>query len=218
MSDIFFLRRMALGVRRRVLRLLVGDDAILFDTKRLLLSRNTKFRKYDMGSWSYGTPEVLRWSEDQELTIGKYCSVAEGVSILLGGEHRSDFVSTFAFGQFIDTQFGGDHEWSRGPVRIGNDVWIGRNATILSGVTIGDGAIIGAAALVARDVAPFEIVAGNPAKHVRYRFTAEQIDALMTIRWWEWSDETVKNCIADLMSPDIAAFIRKYGVSTSADS
>lgn len=203
-------RRIVLGLRRRILRFLLGKDAARFEAQRLLLDRNPLFKEYDIGAWSYGTPEIVRWSKDQTVSIGKYCSIAEGVTILLGGEHRTNFISTYPFGQFMDPDYDNQHEWSRGPVRIGNDVWMGRGATILSGVTVGDGAIIGAGAIVSKNVDPFEIVAGNPAKHVRYRFDPDEIQALIAIRWWEWSDEKAHDCIAELMSPDIGEFIRKH--------
>ncbi|RUX91838.1 CatB-related O-acetyltransferase [Mesorhizobium sp. M7D.F.Ca.US.004.03.1.1] len=78
-----------------------------------------------------------------------------------------------------------------GPTEIGNDVWIGRRAIIMPGITIGDGAVVGAGSIVTKDVAPYAIVAGNPAKLIRNRFTDDQIARLLAIRWWEWSDEKI---------------------------
>jgi hypothetical protein len=84
---------------------------------------------------------------------------------------------------------------SRGPIIIGNDVWIGRNAMILSGVTVGNGAVVGAEAVVTRDVRPYAVVAGNPAREVRRRFTDEQVDALQELRWWDWPDSGIRDVV-----------------------
>ncbi|WP_308462078.1 CatB-related O-acetyltransferase [Mesorhizobium sp. INR15] len=89
-------------------------------------------------------------------------------------------------------QAGGSDLSSKGPIRIGNDVWIGRRAIILSGVTIGDGAVIGAGAVVSKDVPPYAVVVGNPAALVRYRFNSGQIASLLEIRWWDWEDDLIK--------------------------
>jgi hypothetical protein len=99
-----------------------------------------------------------------------------------------------------------DHS-SRGDIVIGSDVWIGLNVFIGSGVTIGDGAVIGAHAVVTRDVPPYAVAGGNPARVIRYRFSETQIEALLAIRWWDWSDEVVDRYLPLITSPDIDAFI-----------
>ena len=98
----------------------------------------------------------------------------------------------------------------RGPINIGNDVWIGRGAFILDGVTIGDGAIIGAMAVVAKDVPPYAVAVGNPAEVKHFRFTPEQIEMLLKIKWWNWSDDQIKERIQDFK--DIKVFLEKYAV------
>lgn len=165
-----------------------------------------------IGRGTYGTAHVLRWGDDGALTIGAYCSIAAGVTILLGGEHRTDFVSAYPFSTLMPAA---SHlptvRATKGNVRIGNDVWIGLDATILSGVTVGDGAIIGARAVVASDVAPYAVVVGNPARQIRVRFTPEQVGALLRIAWWEWPESQIEVAWPLLLSPDVGAFIERYG-------
>ena len=100
-----------------------------------------------------------------------------------------------------------DHARSKGDVIIGNDVWICGNAIILSGVTIGDGAVIGNGAIVSHDVAPYSIVAGNPATHIRYRFSPEIIEDLLQIQWWNWSEENLRQHMHLLLNSDVKIFI-----------
>jgi len=143
------------------------------------------------------------------LEIGAFCSISDEVKIFTGGEHRTDWVTTFPFPEFFD-EFASvkGHPLSKGKVMIGNDVWLAYGATILSGVTIGDDAVIGAQAVVGSNVPPYAIVAGNPAKVIRYRFSSDNIEALKEIAWWNWPDETIKQHMHLLLSPDIEAFIQ----------
>ena len=168
------------------------------------------YDRYRIGAWTYGAPEVLAWANSGALTIGKYCSIAANVSILLGGEHDARAVSTFPFGEFLAPELGASHEHAKGDVVIGNDVWIGRGATILSGATIGDGAIIAAGAVVTGDVAPYQIVGGVPARAIRSRFSVAEVDALLRIQWWDWPDAKVRAEAPSLMSRDLSAFITRH--------
>ena len=125
------------------------------------------------------------------LRIGKFCAIATGATFLMSGaNHPMRGVSTYPFAVFErGWRKGYDGELeagSRGDMVIGNDVWIGLRATVLPGVTIGDGAIIGAHAVVSRDVRPYAIAAGNPAREVRRRFDDEAVAELLEIRWWDW--------------------------------
>jgi virginiamycin A acetyltransferase len=124
------------------------------------------------------------------LQIGKFCMIASGVEFVMNGaNHLVDAVSSYPF-----AIFGGD--WAnamagkayptKGDTIIGNDVWIGYRAAILPGITIGDGSIIGSYSVVTRDVPPYSIVGGNPAKVIRPRFDQSTIDTLLTLRWWDW--------------------------------
>lgn len=131
------------------------------------------------------------------VSIGKFCSIAINCRIGLGG-HPTDWVSTHSFS--YDKKYGivsdGKNSFKQKlETKIGNDVWIGTNATILAGVTIGDGAIIGAHSLVTKDVAPYSVVVGSPAKHLKYRHSAENIKALLNTEWWNWSTEKLKRNI-----------------------
>ena len=97
---------------------------------------------------------------------------------------------------------------------MGNDVWIGRNALILSGVTIGNGAVIAAGAVVTKDVAPYEVVGGVPARHIKLRFGVETVIALNRIAWWDWPMEKIQESLPLLLSADLAGFVAKYGVDS----
>lgn len=142
----------------------------------------------------------------QKLRIGRFTAIGPGVTILMpGGNHPMVGPSTYPF-----TMFGGD--WvdatldayravpQPGDTVIGNNVWIGRDAMILTGITIGDGAVIGAASVVTRDVDPYQVVAGNPARVIRTRFSGPEIQALQSVAWWDWPTEVITRHASTLMS------------------
>jgi acetyltransferase-like isoleucine patch superfamily enzyme len=173
---------------------------------------NPRFADYRIGRWTYGAPEILTWSQDKQLTIGRFCSIANEVTIMLGGEHRTDWITTYPFNRLVEeAQSIPGHPASKGDVTIGNDVWIGRNVLILSGVSIGDGAVIGAGSVISRDVGPYAVVAGNPARLIRYRYLPDQIEQLLNIAWWDWPLEKIKEAIPLLLSEDVGLFIARYG-------
>lgn len=158
-------------------------------------------------------PPVVHYRGDrQPVRIGSFTSIASGVEIVPGGGHRVEWVTTFP----LRLKFGlpgaleDGHPVGRGPIVIGSDVWLGRNSLVLSGVTIGDGAVVAAGAVVTADVPPYAIAGGIPARVLRYRFSEEQIAALLRIRWWEWPDEIVTERVGDLSSDDVDTFIRRY--------
>ncbi|WP_298579336.1 CatB-related O-acetyltransferase [uncultured Luteimonas sp.] len=175
-----------------------------------------------VGKHTYGAPRIRWWGEDANLTVGKYCSIAEGVEIYLGGNHRTDWVTTFPFSKFPKTwpaaRAIGGHPASRGDVVIGHDVWLGAGCLILSGVRIGDGAVVGARAVVGRDVPPYSIVAGNPATAVRRRFDEATIARLLAIAWWNWPHERVERHAHLLMSGMIEEFLATCARDTEATS
>lgn len=177
-----------------------------------------KETEFDIGEYTYGTPRVFSYSfiaGQGKLRIGKFCSIAEGVTIHLGGNHRIDLVSTYPFAAFVDdfpsAKFLRDEEVravSKGDVIIGDDVWIGCGATILSGVTIGDGAVIGAEAVVATNVDPYCIVAGNPARTIGKRFDDDTIRKLLEIRWWDWPIDKINNNLEKICSNKISKMLQ----------
>ena len=139
-----------------------------------------------------------------KLIIGNFCQIATGVKFLMnGGNHDLDGYSSYPFVIF-------QSYWSQVPfipnckkdTIIGNDVWIGYNATIMPGVCIGDGAIIATGAVVTRDVAPYEIVGGNPAQLIRKRFDEETIKFLLQLKWWDWSIDKIEQHVLSIMKGD----------------
>jgi acetyltransferase-like isoleucine patch superfamily enzyme len=176
---------------------------------------------FDIGRHTYGTPTIHWWGEPAALKIGSFCSIAKGVQIFLGGNHRADWVTTYPFSALADwpqAEAIPGHPASRGDVVIGNDVWIAADAMIHSGVTIGDGAVIGAASVVRRDVPPYAIVIGNPAQVTRKRFSEPQIAALLAIRWWDWDDDRIREALTVLMSSDLNAFLERCGVGVPSQA
>lgn len=140
------------------------------------------------------------------LIIGKFCSIACGAKFLFNSaNHAQASLSTYPFPIFfeewdLDPGHVADAWDNKGDIVVGSDVWIGYEAVILAGVTIGDGAIIGARAVVTRDVPPYTIVGGIPAKAIRRRFDERTVEALQKLKWWEWPVEKIRRHIADIQS------------------
>lgn len=166
---------------------------------------------YEIGDYTYGVPEVHTYSANTKLKIGRYCSIADQVTILLGGNHRLYWATTYPFTWLLDEWPEAEgmpcHMSSEGDVVIGNDVWIGQEALILSGVTIGHGAVVGARAVVADDVEPYSIVAGNPARLIRKRFDDKVIEKLLETAWWDWPVEKIKKNLHLLCSSNLDALL-----------
>lgn len=155
---------------------------------------------------------LFNWPEfGDKLVIGKFCAIASGTKFIMGpANHRTSSVSTYPF-----AVFGG--AWAenipphlaqlprKGNIVIGNDVWIGRESVIMPGVTIGDGAIVAAYSVVTKDVAPYTIVGGNPAKFIRTRFDAELTGLLLRLRWWDFPPERLAEFLPVLCDSDLEA-------------
>ena len=167
-----------------------------------------------VGRYTYGTPEVLWKNPNASLYIVSFCSIAIGVKVFLGGNHRPDWVTTYPFGHVHHAVFnkfnGAGCPSTKGDVNIGNDVWISKDVTIMSGVTIGDGAVIATNSHVVKDVEPYSIVGGNPARHIRYRFSPTQIERLLRIKWWTWDDKKINDNVQYLCSDNIETFINMH--------
>jgi acetyltransferase-like isoleucine patch superfamily enzyme len=165
------------------------------------------------GKYTYGTNNInIHWKNDNaKLTIGNFCSIAVNCNIYLGGNHRTDWVTTYPFGHMHENTFnqfnGVGHPSTKGDVIIGNDVWIGANVTIMSGVSIGDGVVIANNSHVVKNAEPYTIIGGNPAKKIKYRFTPEQNEKLLEIKWWYWDDEKINKFTPLLCNENIDNFI-----------
>lgn len=173
------------------------------------ISRALPPQMIEVGEFTYGHEriEVIAWDNQSAIRIGSFCSFAQNIRILTGGNHSyKERISTYPFmgkGRVpADSQ--GD-AYSNGHVTIGHDVWVGLGVTIMSGVTIGTGAIIAAGSHVVKDVGPYEIHGGNPAKLIRTRFTPEQVDKLLNSRWWEY--RPIEDIAPILRSKDVDGLI-----------
>lgn len=199
---------------------ILGEEPTVHETSRVREStlgawtdvgQNTSIGESEVGDYTYfaGDCQVMY------ATIGKFCSIASHVHINPGNHpmwrvtshHMTYRRQMFGMGE-DDSDF---FQWRRDHrVVIGNDVWIGHAAIIMPGVTIGDGAVIGSQAVVTKDVAPYTIVGGVPAKPIRERFPKDIADKLKEIAWWDWSREELESRFDDLY--DLESFIEKYGV------
>lgn len=183
----------------------VGDYTIYNDfvANPLLFEKNNVLYHYP----------ILR----EKLIIGKFCSIACGTKFLFNcANHSLKSLSTYTFPLFYE-------EWeleksnittawdNKGDIVIGNDVWIGYEAVIMAGVHIGDGAIIAARAVVTKDVPPYTIVGGTPAKEIRKRFDAEVIQQLLMLKWWDWSTDEIRQCLPYIMEGKINELLTRYG-------
>lgn len=156
-------------------------------------------------------PYLFRWSGDR-LAIGRFGHIAQGVTFLTANAkivHPLDGFSTYPF-RICDPETLGDYgaRDTVADLRIGNDVWIGLNAIIMPGLTIGDGAIVGAGAVVTRDVPPYTVVVGAPARMIRRRFDADTVAALLEIAWWNWEAERISRAVPAIEAGNLEALRR----------
>ena len=164
--------------------------------------------KVEIGDFTYGFPIVRTWGEaDARLKVGKFCSIGGNVQIYLGGNHHTDWLTTYPFNVLLKEQFpgiDGGVAATKGDVIIGNDVWIANDVTIMSGVTIGDGAVIMNGAVVTKDIPPYSIAGGVPARTKKARMEALSLE-VDGIRWWDWPLEKLAEAIPMLMSRSCSA-------------
>ncbi|MDD2722452.1 MAG: CatB-related O-acetyltransferase [Methylovulum sp.] len=190
---------------------MILDEQDKFYTANIL-SKEIKDFGWSIGEYTYGKPIVVG-KRQSKLNIGKYCSIATGATIFLGHEHRTDWVTTYPFSVLVKRGWANGrgikgHPHTKGDVNIGHDVWLAQHCSILSGVTIGTGAVVATRALVVKDVPPYSIVAGVPARVTRYRFDADVIEKLLATKWWDRSAEEINEIIPLLLSPDPMAVVR----------
>lgn len=206
----------SLGAAARVSRAgTVGSSLARGVVRRLRSSvgRDLADERITMGRMSYGRPSLVTFEGEEaaRVVIGDFCSIADGVEFMPGGNHRLDRVTTFPFRRMLDLDGRSDDAVPiGGPVEVGSDVYIGRGVKVLGTRRIGHGSVIGAYSVVTRDVEPYEIVAGAPARHLRYRVDADTRRAMLDLAWWEWDDDTIRARLADMTSPDVEAFVRSY--------
>jgi virginiamycin A acetyltransferase len=193
------------GPRSFLRRWVNPDNQTRIHLAKLLARRSDQIT---IGAFTYGRPKVRFPESGAQLSIGRYGSIADGVEILLGGNHRTDWATTYPFpalpGLWPAAHGMSGHDATRGDVTIGHDVWLGSQAMIMSGVTIGHGAVVAARAVVTRDVPPYAIVAGNAAKVVKMRFDDRTIWRLLAVSWWDWPVEKISRSLNAIRGADIS--------------
>lgn len=160
----------------------------------------------NIGEGTYFAEPYQRRGNANNINIGKYCSIARNVVFDSGFNHNTNFVSTYPFFAMIGQ--GESNVVCKGDINIGHDVWICENVLIMSGVTIGNGAVIGANSIVTKDVEPYSIVAGCPAKFIKHRFAPIHIDYLLKINWYDWDKEKIERELPN--ATNIVEFINKH--------
>nr|WP_049962414.1 CatB-related O-acetyltransferase [Oribacterium sp. FC2011] len=176
---------------------IISHDLCMEDIRKWAYSTNECLRKrtdVSIGDYTYGCPFVRTGGGIAKLTIGKFCAIARDVSIQLVSDHHLDWISAYGLGSIIhglSTRCTKDDLVYKGDVEIGNDVWIGERVIILPGVKIGDGAAIAAGSIVTKDVMPYTLVGGVPAKRIKDRFDKDSVAKLLEIQWWNWDADRI---------------------------
>ncbi|MFC3079703.1 type B chloramphenicol O-acetyltransferase [Phenylobacterium terrae] len=163
---------------------------------------------------------LLPHEDADRLIVGSFCSIGSGAAFIMAGNqgHRNEWISTFPFFHYpYEPRFenAADGYLAAGDTVIGNDVWIGSEAIIMPGVQVGHGAVIGTRALVTRNVEPYEIVGGNPARGIRKRFAADEIAMLLEMAWWDWPDPDLRAAVPLITSGDVEALYRHWRSAAS---
>lgn len=185
----------------------------IFPKSKILPQKNFPIELFNFGNYSYGNINVLTFNnENEKLEIGNFVSIAKNVTFILSGGHYTDTFTTYPF----KTEYFDEKESEtlcKGSIRVCDDVWIGYGAIILSGVTIGQGAVVAAGSVVTKDVEPYSIVGGNPAKLIKYRFSKELIEEMKKIDFSKLEPEKfreVKELLYRKLDFEVLEEIKKY--------
>ena len=196
----------------------------------ITLDKQVKSPNLVVGKYSYysgyyhghGFEDCARYLLPDEgadrLVIGSFCSIGSGAAFIMAGNqgHRNEWISTFPFffmPEVPEFENAANGYLPAGDTVIGNDVWIGSEAIIMPGITVGDGAVIGTRALVTKNVEPYAIVGGNPAKTIRKRFDEDSIALLLEMKWWDWPAERLKAAMPLMTSGNVAELHRFWRTS-----
>ena len=185
-------------------------------TQKIILP--TWFSKLEMGDYSYinDKADIRSYRSPKTISVGKYSSIGE-VTLMAGdSDHNIQYASTYPFKEFFMSLKASENKNIKTPPRIGNDVWLGDQACILGGVEIGDGAVVATHAVVTKSVPSYAVVAGNPARIVKYRFSPQIIDRLINVQWWNLPHEYICQELAPVMD-DIEEFLRRAEHKKSID-
>ena len=176
-------------------------------------------------TWDHPAYPIVRTmraypGEPGEMHVGRYTALHYSATLIPGSLHHTDWVGTMHahVDENGDWVFHDGSVFSKGPIIIGCDVYVGFEAVVTSGVTIGDGAIIAARAVVTKDVEPYSVVAGNPGRHVKYRFDGPTREALLRIKWWDWPDAKVAAHRHQISSPHVKEFVEAHDPKLGAPS
>ena len=198
-------------IRNNLIKIL---DKLSYHKKESTYKRLISSKVLSVGNYTYGKPNIIYDKHtNAKVKIGKFCSIAEGVTIFTGSNHNVNWITTYPLRIMLNLEgkYADGHPSTKGDVIIGNDVWIASNVTILSGVKIGDGAVIAANTIVSKNILPYSVVGGNPQRLLKMRFEQNDIDKLLEIKWWNWDIENIKKATPLLCSENIKKFLDFYG-------
>lgn len=174
--------------------------------------------RLSIGKFSYTGSNFLITGDSGKVSIGRYCSISDNVTFIMQG-HNIDWITTYPFPapgmrwNWPEAVGIAGHPKYYGDIEVGSDVWIGYGAKIFGGATVGHGAIVAAGALLTeKNIPPYSIFGGAPAKLIKYRFDAKTIEELLKIQWWEWEEAKIREAMPLLCSNNLSSFLDKYSI------